>query len=519
MAHRIGTDRNQMLLLPPSLDEYIDENNPVKVIDVFVDSLDLNETGFKNSIPLKKGCPPYNPGDLLKLYLYGYLNRIRSTRKLEKECTRNIEVIWLLNQLRPRYRTIAYFREDNSKAIKSVFRQFVVMMKKWDLIAGDLLAVDGSKFRAVNSKKNNCNQQKIQRHLNYIDQKVDEYLKELDENDNKEQGERKLKVKECLQQLEQRRQKYIDLERQLRETGQDQVSTTDPDARQLIIRGDIAEVAYNAQTTVDSKHNLVIDTKVINTNDRKILSTMGLQAKEILNKDSFELLADKGYHNGEELQKCDLMNIKTYVAPQESHSGNKIPTQEYLGDKFEYNSQVDCYTCPEGETLISNGRWYKKFYRTHIILVKQYKTKSCRECPKRSLCTSSPVERGRIIERSQYQDSVDANNLRVRNKKEKYRLRQTMTEHPFGVVKRQWGYDHLMMKGLQKTDSEISLIFLCYNLKRVMNILGINGILAAIKAFSQCFGPFLNCFSAFFKVNTSCSGQLNPLSLKKVFLT
>ena len=222
MAHRTGTDRNQLLLLPPSLDELIGEDNPAKVIDAFVDSLDTKEAGFKYSIPAEKGCPPYNPADLLKLYLYGYLNRIRSSRKLEKECIRNIEVIWLLNQLRPKYRTIAYFREHNLKAIKNVFRQFVVMMKKWDLIAGDLLAVDGSKFRAVNSKKNNYNQQKIQRHLNYIDQKVDEYLKELDENDNKEQGERKLKVNECLHQLEQRRQKYIALERQLRETGQDQ---------------------------------------------------------------------------------------------------------------------------------------------------------------------------------------------------------------------------------------------------------------------------------------------------------
>ena len=517
MAPRIGSDRNQLLLLPPTLDEYIGEDNPVKVIDVFVNSLDLKKTGFKNSIPLEKGCPPYNPGDLLKLYLYGYLNRIRSSRKLEKECTRNIEVIWLLNQLRPRYRTIAYFRSHNLKAIKSVFRQFVVMMKKWDLIAGDLLAVDGSKFRAVNSKKNNFNQQKIERHLNLIDQKVEEYLKELDENDNIEQGERKLKVNECLQQLEQRRQKYLDLESQLRETGQEQVSTTDPDARQLIIRGDIAEVSYNAQTTIDSKHNLVIDTKVINTSDRKILSTMGLQAKEILNKDSFELLADKGYHNGEELQKCDLLNIKTYVAPQENISGNKIPTPEYQGDKFRYNSQDDCYTCPEGETLRSNGRWYKKYYRTHITMVKQYKTKACRECPRRSLCTSSPIERGRLIERSQYQDSVDANNLRVRNEKEKYRLRQTMTEHPFGVVKRQWGYDHIMMKGLQKTDSEISLIFLCYNLKRVMNILGINGILTAIKAFSQCFDPFLSCFSVFFKVNTLCPVQPNPIVPKREF--
>jgi len=212
MAHRTGTDRNQLLLLPPSLDELIGDDNPAKVIDAFVDSFDIKEADFKNSIPAEKGCPPYNPADLLKLYLYGYLNRIRSSRKLEKECIRNIEVIWLLNQLRPKYRTIAYFREHNLTAIKNVFRQFVVMMKKWDLIAGDLLAVDGSKFRAVNSKKNNYNQQKIQRHLGYIDQKTEEYLKELDENDYKEQGERKLKVNECLHQLEQRRQKYIALE-------------------------------------------------------------------------------------------------------------------------------------------------------------------------------------------------------------------------------------------------------------------------------------------------------------------
>ena len=301
------------------------------------------------------------------------------------------------------------------------------------------------------------------------------------------------------------------MERQLKETGQDQVSTTDPDARQLIIRGDIAEVAYNAQTTVDSKHNLVIDTKVINTNDRKILSTMGLQAKEILNKDSFELLADKGYHNGEELLKCDLMNIKTYVAPQENISGNKIPTSEYQGDKFRYNSEDDCYICPEGQTLRSNGRCYKKFYRTHITLVKQYKTKACRECPKRCWCTSSPIERGRLIERSQYQDAVDANNLRVRNEKKKYRHRQTMVEHPFGVVKRQWGYDHVMMKGLEKTDSEISLVFLCYNIKRVMNIMGINGILRAIKAFSQSFSPCLSCFIHIFTFYTPSYFQLNPI--------
>ena len=245
---------------------------------------------------------------------------------------------------------------------------------------------------------------------------------------------------------------------------------------------------------------------------------MGLQAKEILNRESFDLLADKGYHNGEELLKCDLINIKTYIAPQENISGNKIPTPEYQGDKFRYNSEDDCYICPEGLTLSSNGRWYKKFYRTHITLVKQYKTKACRECLMRCRCTSSPIQRGRLIERSQYQDAVDANNLRVRNEKEKYRLRQTMVEHPFGVVKRQWGYDHVMMKGLEKTDSEISLVFLCYNIKRVMNIMGIKGILRAIKAFSQCFSPCLSSLLHIFTFYTPYYFQLNPVSQKGAYI-
>ena len=483
MAHRTGADRNQLLLLPPSLDELIGEDNPVKVIDVFVNSLDLQKAGFKNSIPAEKGCPPFNPADLLKLYLYGYCNRIRSSRKLEKECARNIELIWLLNRLQPRYRTIAYFRANNTKAIKEIFRQFIVMIKRWDLISGDLLSVDGSKLRAVNSKKNNYNQRKIERHLKYIDEKVEEYLKELEKNDHEEQGERHIKVKECLHQLEKRRQKYQELEKHLKNTGEEQVSTTDPESRQLMIRGQITEVAYNAQITVDSKHNLVIDTLAINTNDRKILSTMGSRAKEIVGKESIELLADKGYHNGEELQKCEGMNIRTYVAPQETTCGDKIPTEDYLGDKFSYNIHDDSYTCPEGQVLTTTGRWFKKTYRNHVIPIKQYKTKACRECSKRCLCTKSPIQRGRVIERTKYQDSVDANNKRVKQETEKYRRRQMMSEHPFGVVKRQWGYDHVFMKGLQKVDSEISLIFLCYDLKRVMNIMGFNGFLEAIRRF------------------------------------
>ncbi|NTW17097.1 MAG: IS1182 family transposase [Syntrophaceae bacterium] len=485
MAHRTGVIRNQLLLLPPSLDELIGEDNPVRIIDVFVNALDLEKAGFSHSIPAELGCPPFNPADMLKLYLYGYSNRIRSSRKLEKECVRNIELIWLLNKLQPKYRTIAYFRANNSKALKEVFRQFIVMIKRWDLISGDLLSVDGSKFRAVNSKKNNYNQRKIERHLKYIDEKVDEYLNELEKNDHEEQGERRVKVKECLQQLEKRRQKYLELEEHLKKMGEEQVSTTDPEAKQLMIRGQITEVAYNAQVTVDSKHNLVIDTLAINSNDRKILSTMGSRAKQIIEKENIELLADKGYHNGEELQKCELMNIKTYVAPQETTCGEKIPTEDYRGDKFTYNVQDDCYTCPEGEVLTTSGRWFKKTSRKHVIPIKQYKTKACRECTKRKLCTKSPIQRGRVLERSEYQDAVYANNQRVQQETEKYRRRQMMSEHPFGVVKRQWGYDHVLMKGLQKVDTEISLMFLCYDLKRVMNIMGFKGFIEAIMNFYQ----------------------------------
>jgi transposase len=482
MSFKQGTDRSQLLLLPPSIDSLIGDDNPVRVIEAFVDSLDFQKIGFAKSVPAETGCPPFNPSDLLKLYIYGYLNRIRSSRKLETECKRNIELIWLLKGLRPKYRTIAYFRSDNQKPIKSIFRQFVVLMKKWDLIAGDTLAVDGSKFRAVNSKKNNYNQKKIERHLKFIDQKVQEYLKELDENDQKDQGVRKIKVKECLEELNKRKEKYEKLEKQIQTTGRNQISTTDPDSRHLIIKGTITEVAYNVQATVDDKYNLVIDTKTINTNDRKILSTMGARAKVTLKKESFDLLADKGYHNAEELQKCSDMNIKTYVPHQGLKNSKPIPIPDYTGDKFKYDSKNDCYICPEGEVLTTNGNWYKKPYKSYVTLMKQYKTKACQHCSNRNLCTSSPAQRGRVIERSQYQDSVDLNDERLAIHREKYRRRQEMTEHPFGVVKRQWGYDHVLMKGLLKTDAEISLIFLCYNLKRVMNIMGIADMMKAIKA-------------------------------------
>jgi len=498
--YRQGSDRKQGQLLPVSVEDYVSCDNPARVIDAFVDSLDIKKAGFTKSKLRKdgpKGSPAYDPADMLKLYLYGYMNRIRTTRKLENECRRNLELIWLLNGLQPKYRAIAYFRAENKKAIRLVFRQFVVMMKSWDLIGGQTIAVDGSKLRAVNSKKNNYNQKKIDRHIKYIDDKIEEYLKQLELQDKKENKEKKIKVKQCLEDFEMRKQKYQALEKQLKETGQDQISTTDPESKTLLIRGQITEVAYNAQTSVDDKHNLCIDYKALNTNDRKILSTMGARSKVILKEESFDLLADKGYHNGEELQKSKDMNITTYVAPPERKHNKPIPTVEYYGEHFTCNPENDTYTCPQGETMRTNGSWYKKVSRNSTSLVRHFKTKACRHCPVRHLCTTSPKERGRVIERSQYQQAVEENNMRVYTEKEKYRRRQEIVEHPFGVIKRQWGYDHVLVKGLGKVEAELGLIFTVYNLRRMITILGAKELITRLLSF---FGKFRLVISQYFRL-------------------
>lgn len=472
MPHKKGTDRNQLYLLPPSLDDFISEDNPVRIIEAFVDTLDFEKLQFKKVRTNEKGCRPYHPGDLLKLYIYGYLNRVRTSRRLENECTRNIEMMWLMHNLQPSARTIAYFRSDNKRAFKLAFRQFITLTRKWDLIEGELLATDGSKLRAVNSKKNNYNENKIAFHFRRIDERISEYLKELDRQDKLESGIQKEKVNKTLQELKERRRKYEELEKKLKETGEDQISSTDDEARLLMIRGQITEVSYNVQTTVDSKHNLVIDVKAVNNNDKKMACEMGRRARAITGKKDFDHLMDKGYHDGETISKCQDHGLRTLIAEPTASRSSDIPTPEFYNDKFIYNKQTDSYTCPAGSILITKGREYKIKSWNGYSLVKQYKTRACGNCASHSQCTKSPKNRGRIIQRSIYQDAVDLNNLRVALEKEKYRKRQEMVEHPFGIIKRQWGYDHVLMKGIDKVEAESNLIFLCYNLKRVVKILG-----------------------------------------------
>jgi transposase len=319
-----GLDRNQAVLFPVSLEQSIDEDNEVRIIDLFVDSLSLQDYGFEKEY-VENGRPAYHPADLLKLYIYGYLNKIRSSRDFEKECNRNIEVMWLIKGLVPDHNTISNFRRDNPKAIKKVFRATVKIAKHFDLIGGKLIAGDSTKLRAQNSKKNNFNQKKIDRHIAYIDNRLDEYNHQLSEADE----DKKEQIKKEIEKQNQHKEKYNQLEKQLKESGETQVSTSDPESRQMITRNNITEVAYNVQTTVDEKHNLPIDYKVTNTNDSKAMGNMLQRAKSILRTKDFTALYDKGYHTGSELKTAQDLAIEAIVAIPGVSASSQAPDIDY----------------------------------------------------------------------------------------------------------------------------------------------------------------------------------------------
>lgn len=468
MSFLKGIDREQTMLFPVSLEEMIPKEHPVRIIDLFIQTLDLERLEFIQVVAAGEGRPAYDPKDLLKLYLYGYLNRIRTSRLLERECVRNIELIWLLKGLKPCFRTIAGFRSSNSAGLKNLFRHFVSLMNKWNLVAGETIAIDSSKFRAVNSKKNNFNPRKIERQLNYIDNKIEEYLVELTIADEK--GEDNNEITENILTQLSRQQKYLEIKQKLEDSGEDQISTTDPDSRSMILHGSVIEVAYNVQTAVDDKNKLIVHYDVTNDNDKKALHGIANETKQILKKDTLTVLADKGYHNAEQLHACQQDKILTYVAVPEIPRKNDIPTESYYGDKFIYDEKKDQYCCPQGHLLRSNGNWYIKKYKRYVTEIKQYKTNACESCPVRSNCTTNP--RGRIIERSQYAKALEENGNRIKYDLNKYLLRQQIVEHPFGTIKRQWGMDHILLKGIKKNNGEFGLIYFTYNFRRVMNIFG-----------------------------------------------
>ena len=485
MEYISGSDRNQIQFF--ALDELVADDSWVRVIDLFVDLLPLKDLGFKHTVLQKEGRPPYDPSLFLKLYLYGYKHSVRSSRKLEHCCKVNIELWWLLKGLKPSFRSIAYFRKDNAAALKAAFRYFVIMLQDLELIEGQTIAIDSFKVRAQNNMRKNYNQNKIDRHLDYIDTKIQQYEQQLDEADAAEKEH--LKVKISTQQ--QRRHKYEALEKNLAESGDSQISVTDPAAKALRANNNGTDVGYCIQAATDQKHKLFVHADIGAITDARELSPMALEVKTLLDLKQFKALSDAGYSAGEQFQICKSAGIITYSAPMPTTapSSDCIPTAEFI-----YNKEDDFYLCPAGQQMKQNGKpIHRKNYLSYV-----YKTSACQTCPIRQECTQNKA--GRTIERSQYQDIIDENRERVLANPDYYKLRQQIIEHQFGVLKRQFGFTFTLLKGKVGVMSEVNLLMMVYNLTRTISIIGINEFKRKLSGLSAYFLFFI----ATLKTNLKC---------------
>lgn len=483
--------RTELLLFPPCLDEQIASDNIVRLIDAFVTCLDTNSLALtiRHKNKSDPGAPQYHPKDLLKIYIYGYINRTRSSRQLEKCCKINVEMMWLVNGLSPGYVTIANFRKNNLKALKQVFRAYNRFLQGEDLFGNETIAVDGAKIRAQNSKKNNFSDKSIKRHQNYIDKKTNEYLALLDQADS-ESNEliSKDEISKKLNKLSKRKEHYNNLEAKLnkaKEQGENQISTIDQDARLFTSRGSKGEVAYNLQSVVDEKHKLIVHNEITNKVDTNALYEMASQAKQLMKVDQINVLADTGYDTGEELMKCAEDNMTTFVAPRIQNVGSK--SKGYTKADFKYDKQNDSYTCDQGEILKTNSKVYTKVRKGRKdSSFKEYKAdyNICKNCVNREECAGKRLNKkqGRVIERYLTADYTEANQQRIKKNKNYYRQRQSIVEHPFGTIKRQWGYSYTLLKGLKKVNGEFNLISLCYNMRRSVSIFGVKELIKRLKA-------------------------------------
>ena len=463
------------------MEDKIAQDNAVRFIEAFVEHIDLEKLGFQARATKQEGRPGFDAKLFLKIYFYGYLNGIRSSRRLAKECIRNIELQWLCVQLQPNYHSICDFRKDNAKALSNTFKLFVSFLKNEQLVSGETIAIDGTKVRAHNSKKQNYSAKKLERHIAYIEAKTNEYLTALAENDLQEDEVKVSDVAQKIERLKTNKIYYEHLQEKLAASGDTQISVTDADARALLVQGQVVEVAYNVQAAVDAKHNLVVATHTINKNDRKALSAIAKEAKANLAVETYTALADKGYHNGGQIQQCQDANITTIVAaPTLVNSNEYGTTAAYMVTQFRYNETADTYTCPQSETLTTTGSWHKKTRERDSYQFKKYRTPKCKECLVKHLCTGRQ-KGGREIDRSEYAGAVEINNTNYKNNASLYRKRQEINEHIFGTIKRKWSYYYTDLKGLEKVNGEYNLIMLVYNMKRCFNIVGIENLIAKIK--------------------------------------
>ena len=473
MNHRSGLDRSQTLLFPERLEDYIAAENAVRFLDAFVASLDLHTLGFAKARCAETGRPPYDPAALLKLYLYGYLHRVRSSRSLEAECHRNVELIWLLGKLAPDFKTIADFRKDNLQPLKAVARQFTLLCRKLELFGGELLAIDGSKFAAVNARDQNFNAGKLQDLIARADARLAEYLQQLDTADTAEPGPAAL-TKNALAakiaSLQERQDWHKELLAQL-DAEQKQISVTDPDARKLpTAHGTV--VGYNAQLAVDAKHKLIAAADVTNeVSDTQQLANIALAAKANLALQQAEVVADAGYYSAAEVSRCVEQNVTPYIPKADTSANTALGL--YGKRQFKYDSVNDVYVCPAGSHLTYRFATYELSRE-----LKYYRASGCQQCALKHRCTRNKANR--TITREENEHLMEAMAARMQAQPEKFKLRKTLAEHPFGTIKRWFGYTHFLLKGLMKVQCEWDLTTLAYNLKRVLNLVNFEKLMAAV---------------------------------------
>jgi len=474
VAYIAGPDRTQAVLLPEVLDDYVGADNPVRFLDAFVAQLDLAAVGFQRAVPAETGRPGYDPGDLLRLYLYGYLHRIRSSRRLEQETHRNVELMWLLRRLTPDFKTIADFRRDHPQALKGVGREFILLCRRLDLFGGELLAIDGSKFRAVNARDRSYTPARLATLQRDIDRTIARYLRELERQDQVEAGTQApsanaLRAK--IATLRQRRARYETLQQELAASGETARSLTDPDSRPMLSGGRI-EVCYNVQTAVDAQHKLIVADDVTNAaGDRDQLSPMARAAQAVLGGATPVVVADQGYYHGTEIKRCLDAGLIPLV-PRPLTSANEARGL-FTKDDFVYDPAADGYRCPAGEFLT---------YRSTTVelgrTIKNYRTRACRRCALRPRCTRN--HDGRKLTRWVDEHLLEAMEQRLGRDRALFTQRKALSEPPFGTMKRGMDQGYFLLKGLQKVRGEFSLTTLAYNLKRALNIVGVPRLLEAV---------------------------------------
>lgn len=470
-----GEDRTQSTLLPELLDDYVAEANPVRVVDVYVDELDLGKLGFAGVDPAATGRPAYHPAVLLKIYIYGYLNRIQSSRRLEREAQRNVELMWLTGRLTPDFKTIANFRKDNGEAIRSACKQFVVLCQRLGLFSDALVAIDGSKFKAVNNRDRNFTSAKLQRRMEEIESSIKRYLAALDTADRQEPATASLKAERLhskIAALKDQMKTLKEIEIQLASAPDNQISLTDPDARSMKTRG-TGIVGYNVQTAVDAANHLIVAHKVTNDGvDRNQLSSMARQAREAIGSEHLTVIADRGYFKGEEILACREAGI-TAIVPKTMTSGAKAEGRFDKAD-FIYDAAADEFQCPAGQRLVWRFSGVEKGMTMH-----RYWSSHCPRCTIKDKCTPSNYRR---VSRWEHQSVLDDMQSQLDNAPDSMRIRRQTVEHPFGTIKLWMGNAHFLTKTLDRVSTEMGLHVLAYNLKRVMKILGNDALIAAMRA-------------------------------------